>query len=725
MLQFLAPITVWPLHSRIASICRCLRHRRLCRVRYCCALSKTPSLIEPSVPRESLYEAIRRAPSQPGVYRFHDNRGSILYVGKARLLSSRLRQYVTRNSRSVSGISPATNLPSRMRAMVTDARSVDFIVTDSEAAALALEAALVRELRPPYNVLLKDDRRHPYALVTFSESYPRVLVTRSRNRLRQKDRLYGPFVDERRLRNALAALHAALPLRQRQRPLFSDRPCINYDLGRCPGVCQQLIPSVEYAKTVSKVDKLLSGRVAEVLDEMRTEMREHSAKLQYEQAGDVRDRIAILERAFLRPLQEESLTVDADAVASIVDIDPFVSRDVFALACDVETAKVVLFQVRAGCVVARLVFTVAISVDNSPRDQLLSAALTAHYSAAVHPMEVPEEVILCEPAADVDLLRSVLIEKRGKKVSVRLVGPRTKAVAKIVQKNANLEVQLELQRVQDTTRALHALEDMLSPFRERLLGYYNFDPENAQHCVDDASFSLRRIECFDISHTSGSNAVGSMVAFINGLPVPSEYRRYNLSESSSSSGHPDDFESIRETLSRRFRSFDETNFASVEFPDLVVIDGGKGQLSAASQALKELKIRNNVALMSIAKKEEALFIENFVEPINFDEKSGFCSMTDAVRLVCRIRDEAHRTAIIAHRSRRGKHALRSGLGSVPGLGASKRQALLEHFNGSAEAIAQASAEELQKANGIGPALARRVVNHFQKESESGSLRSES
>lgn len=232
---------------------------------------------------------------------------------------------MTRNGRSASGVSPAANLPFRMAVMVTDARSVDFIVTDSEAAALALEAALVRELHPPYNVLLKDNRPHLHALVTFSESYPRVLVTRSRNRLHQKDRLYGSFVDERRLRNALAALHATLPFRQRQYPLFSDRPCINYDLGRCPDVCQQLIPSVEYAKTVSKVDKLSSGRVAEVLDEMRIEMREYSAKLQYVQAGDVRDRVAVLEYVFFRPLQEESLTIDANDVASIVDIDPFVS----------------------------------------------------------------------------------------------------------------------------------------------------------------------------------------------------------------------------------------------------------------------------------------------------------------------------------------------------------------------------------------------------------------
>lgn len=720
MLQFLAPVTVWPLCSRVASLRRCVHRRRLCRLRYLCASSRPPPHIELSIPQESLYEAIRHAPSQPGVYRFHDYKGSILYVGKARRLSVRLRQYVARDNHSSSGIAPAANLPSRMRAMVTDARAVDFIVTDSEAAALALEAALVRELRPPYNVLLKDDRRHPYALVTFSETYPRVLVTRSRNRRRQQDRLYGPFVDERRLRNALAALHAALPLRQRQRPLFSDRPCINYDLGRCPGVCQQLISSLEYAQTMTKVDKLLSGRVAEVLDEMRTEMREHSAKLQYEQAANVRDRIAILERAFLTPLQEESLSIDADAAASIVDIDPFVSRDVFALSCDNVAAKVVLFQVRAGCVVGRLVFTVAINTDHSLRDQLLSAVLTAHYSAIVHPMEVPEEVVLCEPAADVDILRSALIEKRGKGVSIRLMGSKTKAVANLVQKNANLEVQLELQRVQDTARALQALEDMLTSFRRELLGYPKFDSENGQCYSDDASVTLRRIECFDISHTSGSNAVGSMVVFINGFPVQSEYRRYNLSETSSSSGHPDDFESIRETLSRRFKSSDES-FLSVDFPDLIIIDGGKGQLSAASEALNDLGIRNNIALMSIAKKEEELFLESLADPINYDEKSGRCLMTEAVRLICRVRDEAHRTAITAHRTRRGKHALQSGLDSVPGLGTAKRKALLEHFHGSSEAIAQAPAEELQKANGIGPALARRIVHHFQKESAEGGL----
>lgn len=668
--------------------------------------------VYPSSHLETLFQAIHRAPHQPGVYRFLDAVGTVLYVGKAKKLNARLRQYICRDDGNQTGVAPSAGLSPSVRVMITEARTVDYVITDSEAAALALEAAMVNELRPPFNVLLKDDRRHPFALITFSERYPRIVISRNRKSRRSLDRLYGPFVDESRLRHVLNAIHTVFPLRQRRRPLFSDRPCINYDLGRCPGVCQELVSPEEYGATVAKVDKLLSGRVNEVLNEMCGEMQVLSDAMLYERAAEVRDNITTLERTFF--VHGDVLLQESEAAATIIDGNPSTCRDLFAIACTGSIGKVVLFQVRGGKLISRLIFSVSRGASSDQtHGEMLSAVMASHYSEVVHAMEVPEEVLLCEEATEMEILRTVLSEKRGKSVSVRLVGTKARAIGNIAQKNADMEVRLEAERAKDIEKDVHKLEVMLSPFYPSLFGTNKIgDIDSRPGSTDDLKLCLHRIECYDISHTSGSNAVGAMSVFTNGVADSSEYRRFNLGENVSSQGHPDDYESIRETLRRRFRKSTEVEASATHLPDLVVIDGGKGQLSAASNTLAELGIRNELALISIAKAEEAIFVEGITTSINFDEDSGQCIINGAVRLVCRLRDEAHKTAVGAHRKRRGKQALRSGLDSVPGLGNVKRSALLENFNGSAEAISQASAADLQTTNGIGPALARRIFEHF-------------
>lgn len=714
MLALISPAT-FLIGSRSPSSQRlCPRSPRGPPFQWRCSSSENALQVSPSSNNETLFQAIRRAPAKPGVYRFLDSVGNVLYVGKARQLNARLRQYVSRNDDVQSGVAPSTTLSARVRLMVTEARGVDYVITDSEAAALALEATMVNELRPRFNVLLKDDRRHPYALITFSEKYPRIVISRTRKRRCVLDRLYGPFVDENRLRHILNAIHSVFPLRQRPRRLFSNRPCINYDLGRCPGVCQELISPEEYGATISKVDKLLSGRVGEILDEMRVEMKVLSDAMLYERAAEVRDHISTLERTFF--LHGDVLIAQSEAASNFVEADQFVSRDVFVVACKGSIGKVILFQVRSGKVIARLIFSVSTDGPDRTRGEMLSAALGSHYAQSVHAMEIPEEVVLSETVSDMDILRSVLSEKRGKSVTVRLVGSKTNAIVDIALKNADMEVQLELQRVKDVERDVRQLEDMLKPFYSNLIGMDNTSGCNPTGPQADIALRLYRIECFDISHTSGSNAVGSMSVFIEGIPTPSEYRRYNLDETFSSQGHPDDYKSIRETLRRRFGDSSGSIVPSANLPDLVIIDGGKGQLSAAASVLVELGIRKDVALLSIAKQEEAIFVESKGTSINFDETIGRCAMSNGVRLVCRLRDEAHRFAVGAHRKRRGKQALRSGLDAVPGLGVVKRSKLLEHFNGSAEAISQASIAELQRAVGIGPALALRIFEYFRVDS---------
>lgn len=595
--------------------------------------------------------------------------------------------------------------------MVREASALDIIPTKSEAAALALEAALIAETRPFYNVLLKeDDARYPYARITWSEPFPRVVVTRERRAARPGDRLFGPFVDEGMLKRLLHVLYEVFPLRQRARRLFLDRVCMNYDLGRCPGVCQGLVGPEEYRQTVEKVEKVLGGAVEEVVAEMRGEMKALAGEMRYEDAARVRDRVRLLQSVFQGGMRSAIVGGVEDA-ASVVSVDADVSRDVLCVAKGKEGGKVVLFQVRGGKVIGRMVFSVE-GEDHVVEEEMLERAVAAHYAGVTHPIEVPEEVVLGIRVEGMEDIRRVLREKRGKKVTVRVGGGKLKPLMDIVQRNAQLEVELREKRVKNVGKEVRELEEMLTPYFVGLLkGRQEFmDEENAM-------LRLSRIEGYDISHTSGTNAVGSRVVFVNGVAVPSEYRRYNLDEKVSWEGHPDDYESIRQVLRRRFKNT-ESSFPSEasqsDMPDLLLIDGGKGQLSAAMDALNEMNLKDRLAIIGLAKGNEEIFVPGRTESINFDEDTQAWIMNGGVRLLCRIRDEAHRTAVESHRRRRGRQALRSGLDSVPGLGAVKRTSLLAYFNGSSEAVAEASVSDLQKAPGIGLALAQRIFDHFHQ-----------
>ena len=591
----------------------------------------------------------------------------ILYIGKSKKLRSRVRSYFRDSSHHTP----------RIAMMVRQVTEIEFIVTDSEAEALALEANLIKQHQPYFNVLLKDDKKYPYILITWSEEYPRILMTRNRRIGKGKDKYYGPYTDAGLLRNVLYTIKRTFPLRQRPQPLFKDRPCLNYDLGRCPGVCQNMIASIDYRQTVEKVAMIFQGRSGELLETLSAQMHKAAENLDFEQAGLMRDRIHNL--TALNADQKVSLPNDT------------VSRDAIALAADRTTASVQLFQIRAGKLVGRLGFTAqvqSLAVESSqPSDEELGAilqrVLEEHYQSA-DPVEIPLEILVQYPLPDGEILASYLSDRKGRKVT--LITPQRQVKAELiemVEKNAIHEL-TRLQRQSERNTA--SLEDLAE-----ILGL----PEIP-----------RRIEGFDISHIQGSNAVASQVVFIDGLPAKQHYRHYKIQNPEITIGHSDDYASHAEIARRRFRKYaGGVNTDDANFPDLVMIDGGKGQLSAVMNVLEELNLADKMCIVSLAKQREEIFMPNESLPLPTDaEQAG-------VQLLRRVRDESHRFAITFHRQQRAVKQTRSYLDEIVGLGSHRQKQLLAHFH-SIDYIRAASVEDLAKAPGIGAHTATEIYSYF-------------
>ena len=591
----------------------------------------------------------------------------ILYIGKSKKLRSRVRSYFRDSSHHTP----------RIAMMVRQVAEIEFIVTDSEAEALALEANLIKQHQPYFNVLLKDDKKYPYILITWSEEYPRILMTRNRRIGKGKDKYYGPYTDAGLLRNVLYTIKRTFPLRQRPQPLFKDRPCLNYDLGRCPGVCQNLIASIDYRQTVEKVAMIFQGRSGELLETLNAQMHKAAENLDFEQAGLMRDRIHNL--TALNADQKVSLPNDT------------VSRDAIALAADRTTASVQLFQIRAGKLVGRLGFTAqvqSLAVESSqPSDEELGAilqrVLEEHYQSA-DPVEIPLEILVQYPLPDGEILASYLSDRKGRKVT--LITPQRQVKAELiemVEKNAIHEL-TRLQRQSERNTA--SLEDLAE-----ILGL----PELP-----------RRIEGFDISHIQGSNAVASQVVFIDGVPAKQHYRHYKIQNPEITIGHSDDYASHAEIARRRFRKYaGGINTDDANFPDLVMIDGGKGQLSAVMNVLEELNLADKMCIVSLAKQREEIFVPNESLPLPTEaEQAG-------VQLLRRVRDESHRFAITFHRQQRAVKQTRSYLDEIVGLGSHRQKQLLAHFH-SIDYIRAASVEDLAKAPGIGAHTATEIYSYF-------------
>ena len=633
-----------------------------------------PLLTQP----QRLESRLRDIPAEPGCYLMRDGDDRILYVGKSKSLRSRVRSYF----RSRHDLSP------RIRLMTRQVCEIEFIVTDSEAEALALESNLIKNHQPHFNVLLKDDKKYPYLCITWSEPYPRIFITRRRRFRSPLDRFYGPYVDVGLLRRTLFLVKRVFPLRQRPRPLHPDRTCLNFSIGRCPGVCQEMITSQDYHRTLRKVAMVFQGRSDELQTLLKQQMERYAERLDFESAARVRDQLQGLDQ------------LTADQKMSLPDSS--VSRDVLALASDERVAAVQLFQMRAGKLVGRLGYTA--DASGLEPGVILQRVIEEHYSQ-VDSVEIPPELLVQHALPQQGLLEEWLTEQRERKVQIHWPQRRQKAdLIELVQRNAEFEL---LRAKQGQEQQALAMEDLA-----QLL---------------ELSASPRRIEGYDISHIQGSDAVASQVVFIDGLPAKQHYRKYKIRSSSIRSGHSDDFMAMAEVIRRRFRRWarakaEGADLAALrqrggsalqtdglnDWPDVVMIDGGKGQLSAVMEALRELDLQEELQVCSLAKQREEVFLPGESQPLDSEpDQLG-------VALLRRLRDEAHRFAVSFHRQQRGERMKRSRLSDIPGLGPKRVKELLAHFH-SIDAIQLASIERLSQAPGVGPSLAREIHGFFHPE----------
>ena len=609
-----------------------------------------------------------------------DAEDRILYVGKSKSLRSRVRSYF----RSRHDLSP------RIRLMTRQVCDIEFIVTDSEAEALALESNLIKNHQPHFNVLLKDDKKYPYLCITWSEPYPRIFITRRRRFRSPLDRFYGPYVDVGLLRRTLFLVKRVFPLRQRPRPMYPDRTCLNYNIGRCPGVCQEKVTSEAYHRTLRKVAMVFQGRSDELQTLLEEQMERYAERLDFESAARVRDQLQGLDQ------------LTADQKMSLPDSS--VSRDVLALACDDRLAAVQLFQMRAGKLVGRLGY--AADACGMEAGMILQRVIEEHYSQ-VDAVEIPPELLVQHPLPQQDLLEDWLSEQRERKVHIRCPKQRQKAdLIELVQRNADFEL---LRAKQGQEQQALATEDLA-----QLL---------------DLTSPPRRIEGYDISHIQGSDAVASQVVFVDGLPAKQHYRKYKIRSSSIRSGHSDDFMAMAEIMRRRFRRWARVKAEGADlvelrrrggsalqtdglndWPDVVMIDGGKGQLSAVMEALRELDLHEDLNVCSLAKQREEVFLPGESKPLESEpDQLG-------VALLRRLRDEAHRFAVSFHRQQRGERMKRSRLSDIPGVGPKRVRDLLAHFH-SIDAIQMANVEQLERAPGVGPSLAIQIHAFFHPDDE--------
>jgi excinuclease ABC subunit C len=629
---------------------------------------------------ERLEQRLKEIPSEPGCYLMRDAEDRILYVGKSKSLRSRVRSYF----RSRHDLSP------RIRLMTRQVCDIEFIVTDSEAEALALESNLIKNHQPHFNVLLKDDKKYPYLCITWSEPYPRIFITRRRRFRSPLDRFYGPYVDVGLLRRTLFLVKRVFPLRQRPRPMYPDRTCLNYNIGRCPGVCQEKVTSEAYHRTLRKVAMVFQGRSDELQTLLEEQMERYAERLDFESAARVRDQLQGLDQ------------LTADQKMSLPDSS--VSRDVLALACDDRLAAVQLFQMRAGKLVGRLGY--AADACGMEAGMILQRVIEEHYSQ-VDAVEIPPELLVQHPLPQQDLLEDWLSEQRERKVHIRCPKQRQKAdLIELVQRNADFEL---LRAKQGQEQQALATEDLA-----QLL---------------DLPSPPRRIEGYDISHIQGSDAVASQVVFVDGLPAKQHYRKYKIRSSSIRSGHSDDFMAMAEIMRRRFRRWARVKAEGADlvelrrrggsalqtdglndWPDVVMIDGGKGQLSAVMEALRELDLHEDLNVCSLAKQREEVFLPGESKPLESEpDQLG-------VALLRRLRDEAHRFAVSFHRQQRGERMKRSRLSDIPGVGPKRVRDLLAHFH-SIDAIQMANVEQLERAPGVGPSLAIQIHAFFHPDDE--------
>jgi excinuclease ABC subunit C len=603
----------------------------------------------------------RELPDSPGVYLYRDAAGEMLYVGKAKSLRKRVASYARPDR---------TALERRTADMVRRVASVEAVMAGSELEALLLEQNLVKTHRPAFNVRLRDDKSYPYIAVTLRDRFPRVMFTRERHR--RGVRYFGPYASASKVRETLDALNRIFPFRPCEGPEPGRRsgvPCLDHHIGRCDAPCVGLITEASYGLLIDQVVEFLGGRTAPVRRRLEREMREAAQDQRYEDAARARNRLAAVAQL------EERQLVDRPGGADV---------DVLGVAREGDLASIQLFPLRAGRLGERFAFTLE-NAAGATLDDLVEAFVAERYEAAG--ASVPGLLVVDGELEDREALEAALSERRGARVEIRrpLRGEKRRLV-ELAQRNAELALRQELVAGErGRSRRLGALEEL----REAL----------------NLEALPTRIECYDISNTMGAATMASMVVFEHGMPKKSDYRIFGIERA----GGPDDFASMAEAISRRFARLasgveDDTSFGAC--PDLVVIDGGKGQLNAALAAMAEQDVAR-VAAVGLAKRLEEIYVPGRPAPIVLDDDDP------GLLLLRRIRDEAHRFALSHHRRRRGREASSSLFDALPGVGPARKRALLAHFR-SPSAILAASPAELEAVPGLPARTARAIYAHLHK-----------
>ncbi len=608
-------------------------------------------------------QQVRALPEKPGVYVMRDERGDVVYIGKARRLRDRVRSY----------FGSARSLEPKVYALSQTVRTIEHIVTNTEAEALHLEATLVKRHQPVYNVRLKDDKHYPYLKVDVQNPWPRVTITR---RVESDGaRYFGPYASAGSVRRTLDVVKKLFPWRSCTKEITGTdaRPCLDYYIKRCIAPCTAFCTPEEYREVIDQTVLFLEGRSSEVKQHLKAEMERASEALEFERAARIRDQLHAVERVTERQRMATTRHLDAD---------------VFALARQDDEACVQAFFVR-GTVVADTDFFMLDGTKDASDKEILGAFLAQFYESATY---VPRTVLLSVEPEDREYLEAMLRDARGTIVEVRVPERgELRGLVATAEENARESLRMHHVRwVADRDKT----ESALSMLQEEL----------------DLPAPPQRIECYDISTIQGTSTVASMVVFKGGQPANSEYRRFRIKTVEGQ----DDFASMREVLTRRFKKIAERRRAELsgetrelaepspwdEVPDLVIIDGGKGQLGAALDVMRDLGLRD-VPVCGLAKQQEEIFVADVSESIMLPRTS------EALYLVQRIRDEAHRFAITYHRKVRGKASTQSILDTIPGVGPKRKRALMRKF-GSVKNLREASIADIASTVGFTERLAETV-----------------
>ena len=609
-----------------------------------------------------IQEELKKLPAKPGVYIMHDEKDAIIYVGKAISLKNRVRQY----------FQSSRNKGPKIEQMVTRIRRFEYIVTDSELEALVLECNLIKEHRPKYNTMLKDDKTYPYIKVTVGEEFPRILFSRTMKK--DKSRYFGPYTSAGAVKDTIELMNKLFRLRVCNRNLPRDigleRPCLNYHIKQCDAPCQGYISREAYREQVDQALEFLNGNYKPILQMLEKQMMEASEALDFERAIELRDLLNSVKQV----AQKQKITASDGE-----------DKDVIAVSTDRKEAVVQVFFVRNGRLIGREHFYLQVAPHDN-RSTIINSFLKQFYSGTPF---IPKEIMLQEEIEDREVLEQWLSTKRNGKVYIRVPPRGTKEkLVELAEKNARMVLIQDSEKIKrEESRTIGALKEI-----GNWLGL--------EH--------LMRVEAFDISNISGFESVGSMIVYEKGKPKQSDYRKFKIKTVKG----PDDYASMEEVLRRRFthgmaeqQEGKEAYGKFSRFPDLIMMDGGKGQVNVALRVLDELGLAIPVCGMvkDDHHRTRGLYYQN--EEIPIDTRS------EGFHLITRIQDEAHRFAIEYHRSLRGKQQVHSVLDDIEGIGETRRKALMRKFK-SLEAIRDASLEELEQTESMNRAAAEKVYDFF-------------